>query len=158
MKRKGQGALEYLMTYGWALLIIVVVAAALYALGVLNPATYASSQCRGFTYFTWQEQKLTAASGYTVQMQNGNKEIEVTGIKIGNMAASVTPTTLTVGGASKLNSNITSGSVIVVSTSSDVTDKTIGDTFSGYQLEITYDINGGIQGQKDIATCTGKVQ
>ncbi|MBI5061057.1 MAG: hypothetical protein HZB67_01985 [Candidatus Aenigmarchaeota archaeon] len=158
MKRKGQGALEYLMTYGWALLIIVVVAAALYALGVLNPATYASSQCRGFTYFTWQSQKLTAGGGYETQIQNGNQNVEITGIKIGTMAASATPTTLTVGGVSKLNQNITSGSIIVVSTSSDVTDKTKGDTFSGYQLEITYNIDGGIQGKTDIASCTGKVE
>lgn len=37
---KGQGAMDYLMTYGWALLIIVVVGVALYTLGVLNPETY----------------------------------------------------------------------------------------------------------------------
>lgn len=37
---KAQGALEYLMQYGWAILIIVVVGAALYALGVLNPESY----------------------------------------------------------------------------------------------------------------------
>lgn len=37
---RGESALELLMTYGWALLIIVVVGASLYALGVLNPATY----------------------------------------------------------------------------------------------------------------------
>ncbi len=37
MKRKGQAAMEYLMTYGWAILIIVVVVAALYAMGVFKP-------------------------------------------------------------------------------------------------------------------------
>ncbi len=31
----GQGALEYLMTYGWVLLIIVVVGASLYVLGII---------------------------------------------------------------------------------------------------------------------------
>ncbi len=39
---KGQGALEYLMTYGWALIIIVIVGTALYVLGPLNPETYDS--------------------------------------------------------------------------------------------------------------------
>jgi len=35
-----RNASEYLMTYGWALLVIIIVGAALFALGVLNPATY----------------------------------------------------------------------------------------------------------------------
>lgn len=36
-KLKGQGAMEYLMTYGWAILIVVIVGVALAALGVFNP-------------------------------------------------------------------------------------------------------------------------
>jgi len=38
---KAQSAMEYLMTYGWAILIIGVVLAALYQLGVFNPMTFA---------------------------------------------------------------------------------------------------------------------
>ncbi|MEW6329420.1 MAG: hypothetical protein AB1468_04845 [Candidatus Micrarchaeota archaeon] len=38
MVRKGQSAMEYLMTYGWAILIIVVVLAALFYMGVFTPA------------------------------------------------------------------------------------------------------------------------
>lgn len=34
--RKGQTATEYLMTYGWAILIIVVVVCALWAMGVFG--------------------------------------------------------------------------------------------------------------------------
>ncbi len=34
--KKGQSALEYLMTYGWALVVIVIVIAALFAFGVFN--------------------------------------------------------------------------------------------------------------------------
>jgi hypothetical protein len=34
--RKGQAAMEYLMTYGWAILVIVIVLAALLYLGVFN--------------------------------------------------------------------------------------------------------------------------
>lgn len=37
---KAQSAMEYLLTYGWAILIIVVVLGALYALGVFNPANF----------------------------------------------------------------------------------------------------------------------
>jgi len=38
---KAQSAMEYLMTYGWAILIIAVVLGALFQLGVFNPMTFA---------------------------------------------------------------------------------------------------------------------
>lgn len=37
--RKAQAAMEYLLTYGWAILIMVVVVAVLYYLGVITPHT-----------------------------------------------------------------------------------------------------------------------
>ncbi|MGD0510444.1 MAG: LamG domain-containing protein [Candidatus Micrarchaeaceae archaeon] len=49
---KAQSAMEYLMTYGWAILIIAVVLGALFSLGVFNSATFATraypNQCRVF--------------------------------------------------------------------------------------------------------------
>jgi hypothetical protein len=45
---KGQAALEYLMTYGWALIAILIVAAVLFAIGILNPESYQTGTCRGF--------------------------------------------------------------------------------------------------------------
>ncbi|MCW6160073.1 MAG: hypothetical protein LVQ95_03240 [Candidatus Micrarchaeales archaeon] len=35
--KRAQSAIEYLTTYGWAILIIIVVVAALYRLGIFNP-------------------------------------------------------------------------------------------------------------------------
>ncbi len=37
MRNKAQSAMEYLMTYGWAILIVIVVIAALYLMGVFTP-------------------------------------------------------------------------------------------------------------------------
>jgi YVTN family beta-propeller protein len=42
---KLQSAPEYLMTYGWAIVLIAVALGALYALGVFNPSFYVSQQC-----------------------------------------------------------------------------------------------------------------
>jgi len=36
MKNKGQGAMEYLMTYGWAILVVMIVGVVLWQLGVFN--------------------------------------------------------------------------------------------------------------------------
>jgi len=41
MLLKAQSAMEYLMTYGWAILIISIVLAALFQLGVFNPMAFA---------------------------------------------------------------------------------------------------------------------
>ena len=42
---KIQSAMEYLTTYGWALLIMAVVLAAMFALGVFNPGQFAGQEC-----------------------------------------------------------------------------------------------------------------
>ncbi|MBI2971322.1 MAG: hypothetical protein HYY37_02805 [Candidatus Aenigmarchaeota archaeon] len=154
---KGQGALEYLMTYGWALLIIVVVGAALYASGVLNPATYTQSRCSGFVYFSFQNQKLLPNNGYLIQVQNGNAEVNITGIKAGIMSASAAPSAVTVDGSTPAT-HIAQAKSIIINTTSDVTDRASGDTVTDFDVEITYDIRNGITGIKDSATCTMKVQ
>ena len=43
--RKAQSAMEYLMTYGWAILIIAVVLAALFSLGVFNSGALLGTAC-----------------------------------------------------------------------------------------------------------------
>ncbi len=49
---KGQSSLEYLMTYGWAILIIVVVAVILYSMGIFSPSSAVSRTTTGFAPFT----------------------------------------------------------------------------------------------------------
>ncbi len=155
---KGQGALEYLMTYGWALLIIVVVGAALYASGVLNPATYTQSRCAGFVYFQFQNQKLLPSSGYTIQLMNGNSEVNITGIKAGSMASSAFPSLVTVDGTNVTSAYVGQAKSIIINTTSDATDKSSGDVVTDFSVEITYDIRNGISGVKDSAKCTMKAQ
>ncbi len=46
---RSQSALEYLMTYGWAILIIVIVAAVLYSFGVFSPSLSVSTTVNGFS-------------------------------------------------------------------------------------------------------------
>ena len=43
--KKGQAAMEYLMTYGWALVALVVVIAALMATGAFNPSYLIGEEC-----------------------------------------------------------------------------------------------------------------
>ena len=65
--KKGQSALEYLMTYGWALVVIVIVVAALVFL--INPSQVGSSACTGFQSMPIGNFKLDA-SGLTFKVTN----------------------------------------------------------------------------------------
>ncbi len=68
--KKGQGALEYLMTYGWAILIIVIIGGALYALGVFNPSTWTSSKmATGFSSLQIKDWSLKSG-GLTLVLGN----------------------------------------------------------------------------------------
>ena len=51
-KRRSQSALEYMMTYGWAILIIVIVAVILYSMGIFNPSSSVTFTSSGFSPFT----------------------------------------------------------------------------------------------------------
>ncbi len=50
MKLRMQSAMEYLITYGWAILIIVVVLGALYAFGVFSPSNFSPRTQPGACY------------------------------------------------------------------------------------------------------------
>lgn len=45
MRRRAQAAMEFLMTYGWAILVVLIVIAALAYFGVLNPGRFQGDQC-----------------------------------------------------------------------------------------------------------------
>jgi hypothetical protein len=46
-KRKGQAALEFMMTYGWAILVVLAAIGALSYFGVLNPSKFTPDSCLG---------------------------------------------------------------------------------------------------------------
>ena len=56
--RKGQTALEYLMTYGWAIIVVIIVVGALYALGLTKPCRWTGTQIREFGDFKVGEVKF----------------------------------------------------------------------------------------------------
>jgi len=70
MKNKAQSAMEYLMTYGWAILIVIVVVAALYSMGVFSGGGggVACSPCFGYFAF------VDYATG-TLRIRNGARTI-----------------------------------------------------------------------------------
>ena len=70
MNKKAQSALEYLLTYGWAILIVIIVGASLYALGVFNPGTFTGKRVTGFTQFQIVDHKVDTNTDVTVVFGN----------------------------------------------------------------------------------------
>ncbi len=79
--RMSQSALEYMMTYGWAILIIVIVAEVLYSLGVFSPSNAVGTTVVGFAGFQATAAcapngvlalKLSNGVGYTVNITRFN--------------------------------------------------------------------------------------
>ncbi len=60
-RKKAQSAMEYLMTYGWAILIIAVVLVALFSLGVFKPSV--SNSCVGQPGFVCENAAVSHTTG-----------------------------------------------------------------------------------------------
>jgi len=145
--RKGQTAMEYLMTYGWAILIIMVVLAVLFYLGVLNPPIPA--QCTFPAGITCVTNKLSAGTAkLTLEIGQGTgKTIRVTGVQCtqnttsefvtGASAVYDPATNITIASGSKAfvaKSDATGAISVVNCTDADgnaLTDMGIGTQFNG---------------------------
>ena len=65
---KSQSALEYLMTYGWAILVIVIVAAVLYSLGIFSPSSSLSTTITGFSNLGTVNAVCLGGTSFTISM------------------------------------------------------------------------------------------
>ena len=70
MVKRAQSALEYMMTYGWAILIIVIVAAVLYSMGIFNPSSSVTTTSSGFSPFS-PAAAVCNTSGIWIQFSTG---------------------------------------------------------------------------------------
>ncbi len=67
---RGQAAIEYLMTWGWMIVVIAVVSAALYSLGVFNPSTWIQKSARGFSSFSVEDWSLKSSGSLFVVLRS----------------------------------------------------------------------------------------
>jgi len=121
MNSKGQAGLEYLMTYGWALILIVSVAGILFF--VLSPPTSSITFRVDTTNFLMRSNNVVpgttdALSTYTVEIQNASgRAMTITGLTptglsyvttpSGCVPDCTTPISLPSGGILKITGNMT---------------------------------------------------
>lgn len=143
MTKKGQAAMEFIMTYGWAILVVLVAIAALAYFGVLSPGKYLPEKCVPAAGIGCTSFKATT-TGVDLILQNAlGKDIVVTAINIPDATCSDTFNTTLVNGADatfSISCTLTSGSKI----NSDLT--------------ITYDEVNGLTDLENSGTLSTKVQ
>jgi len=141
VKIKLQAAMEYLMTYGWAILIIALALGVLYSFGILSPETLKPQICSLSPPFYCSDQYLTTNGFLTLKIAQGSGST----VKI-NKIACVDKSLLNKNGLpsnpSYWSSNIgsvyipsgsqqTVGGVICYSSSGNQYNGKIGSVFSG---------------------------
>jgi len=100
--KKGQAALDFLMTYGWAIALVVIVAAALFALGVFDVSNFIGTKAAGFSGIAVKGWNVDTAGTLTVKLSNQvGQRVNITGVSatIGTTTVAVngTPVTLSTG-------------------------------------------------------------
>lgn len=68
---KGQAALEFMMTYGWAILVVLAAIGALSYFGILNPSRYTPDMCMGTTGFSCAGKPIVDNESIMFSMING---------------------------------------------------------------------------------------
>ena len=144
--RRGQTALEYLMTYGWALVVIVIVIAALYYFGVFSPPV--ASTCVGFTEFAYKDHALYANQDFQLQFLGGAQDVNVVGVSLDGSRTDLNAATTVLAGQDSL----------ITFPSSGPGGFGIGDPYRGMQVIVHYNVLGGLQNQSDTAQCSGSYQ
>ncbi|MBU1198737.1 MAG: hypothetical protein KKF46_02235 [Nanoarchaeota archaeon] len=80
--RKGQAALEFLTTYGWAFIVILVMIGALAYFGVLNPSKVLPNKCTAEAGFSCKDYRILSTN-VSVVLSNGKGG----GFTVGNVTA-----------------------------------------------------------------------
>lgn len=131
--RRAQAALEFLTTYGWAFIVILVMIGALAYFGVLSPSKVTPSRCIIEAGFTCKDFLITSAA-VNISIMNGKGEgLTLNSVNVTSDSATLTPcTTIPASGATITDA----GSLII---SCPVTS--LGGSSKGDKLKFEFTVN-----------------
>ena len=89
---KAQAAMEFLMTYGWAILVVLAAIAALAYFGVLSPSKFLPEKCLLETGFTCISSKIEAQDSTIVFTNSLGRSVTINQIDIGGCSSSFADT------------------------------------------------------------------
>jgi hypothetical protein len=82
MEKRGQAAMEFLMTYGWAILVVLAAIAALAYFGVLSPDRFLPEKCTLPSGTACLDFKYDTTNGITLIIQN-SAGFDMSGVGVG---------------------------------------------------------------------------
>ncbi len=83
MYKKAQAAMEFLMTYGWAILVVLVAIGALAYFGVLNPSRFLPESCTVGPGISCDDFKIVTDGSGTLVLRNGmGKELDAVTVSL----------------------------------------------------------------------------
>jgi hypothetical protein len=88
MNKKGQAAMEFLMTYGWAILVVLVAIGALAYFGVLNPGNYLPSSCTIAPGIGCDDFKITTTDAQLLLRNGFGEDLTAVTISVSGCTAS----------------------------------------------------------------------
>lgn len=132
MSKRGQAALEFLTTYGWAFLIIMVMIGAISYFGILNPSKFVPARCTVSPEFSCQDYRIVGSAGRVdiVLKQSIGKTITFNRIDCKYSTATSTSFTPVAG----------AWSPTAAQTTSCTFNPNVLSTMTGQKVKITYDI------------------
>ena len=69
--KKGQAALEFMMTYGWAILVVLAAIGALSYFGILDPSRFTPNTCAASSGFSCDGKPVGASDNVVFTISNG---------------------------------------------------------------------------------------
>jgi len=153
MNKRGQSALEYLMTYGWALIVIaIVIGVLIYVTSSSTGGVTCQSQSTALVLKEWAVVAGEDGAGVTLQNATGGTidASTITAAGSGSFANRETTDDTTI---TPSTGNITVGDTFTV-TLVDVVDA--GNSFSDGTITVSYTTEGGLTASGTII-CAGTV-
>ena len=149
--RKGQAALDFLMTYGWAIALVVIIAAVLFSLGVFDVGNFVGNKAAGFSGVAVKGWNLASDGTFTMKVSNQvGQKISINSITVTNAG--------TAKNVSGLPVTLSSGadSATLSSAAAAFGNSTTGTSYTA-QVVIAYtDLNANFN-YSTSGTVTGKV-
>jgi hypothetical protein len=129
--KKAQAALEFLTTYGWAFLVILVMIGALAYFGVLNPQKYLPEKCMLTTGLDCVDYQIRSTGAVNIQLVNNiGSTISISTFNVSNVPISC-----------GTYNNIASGTNVSI-TCAGLTVPSVGDKVK-FPINIVYTKSGG---------------
>ena len=155
--KKGQAALDFLMTYGWAIALVVIIAAVLFAMGLFDTSNFVGNKATGFAGVAVNSWNINNAGNMQLRLMNQvGKRIQVNNITAQETGGTLRIATVPSSGIAS-DANVSNGAYITYNlTAVGPTTAAVGSGYTA-MVSISYtDIESNFN-YVTTGTLTGKV-